>query len=153
VKTEIKILSHNDINDFTQLIDVFEEVFEMKNFVKPGNKYLHKVLAKPGFLVLVAKANGKVLGGLTVYILDQYYSQKPLAYIYDLAVLKDFRRKGIGKMLIKRLTDYCKKNGFDEIFVQADRVDGYALDFYRLTNPTNEEDVVHFSYLIKNNEK
>jgi len=76
-----------------------------------------------------------------------------LAYIYDLAVLKDFRRKGIGKMLIKRLTDYCKKNGFDEIFVQADRVDGYALDFYRLTNPTNEEDVVHFSYLIKNNEK
>lgn len=146
MEIEIKILSDNDISEFTDLIDVFEEVFEMKSFVKPGNNYLQKVLAKPGFLVLIAKANNKVLGGLTVYILDQYYSPKPLAYVYDLAVLKDFQRKGIGKMLIKHLIDYCKKNRFDEVFVQADRIDDYALDFYRTTKPTNEEDVVHFYY-------
>jgi aminoglycoside 3-N-acetyltransferase I len=151
METEIKILTHNDIRDFTELINVFEEVFEMKNFIKPDDHYLQTVLAKPDFLVLISKAGDKVLGGLTVYILYQYYSQKPLAYIYDLAVLKDFQRKGIGKMLIKHLKDYCKKNGFDEIFVQADRIDDYALDFYRLTRPTNEEDVIHFYYSLQDN--
>ena len=153
MKTEIKILSNKDIEDFAELIDVFEEVFEMKNFVKPANNYLQKVLAKPGFLVLIAKAKGKVLGGLTAYTLDQYYSQKPLAYIYDLAVLKDFQRKGIGKMLMKCLAEYCQENGFDEMFVQADRVDKYALDFYRLVNPRNEEDVIHFTYSLQGKEK
>lgn len=88
------------------------------------------------------------MGGLTVYILDQYYSKKPLAYIYDLAVLKEFQRKGIGKQLIKHVVEYCAENGFEEAFVQADRADAYALDFYRLTNPTSEQDVVHFNYFL-----
>lgn len=153
METEIKILSHKDISDFAELIDVFEDVFEMRNFIKPDTKYLEEVLTKPDFLVLIAKANNKVLGGLTVYILDQYYSKKPLAYICDLAVLKDFQRKGIGRALIKYLTDYCKRNGFDEVFVQADRVDDFALEFYRSTSPTNEEDVVHFYYSFQNNDK
>jgi aminoglycoside 3-N-acetyltransferase I len=148
MEIEIKILSTNDIGEFSELIGVFEEVFEMNDFNKPDTAYLYKILAKPNFLVLIAKIKNKVVGGLTVYILDQYYSQKPLAYIYDLAVLKDFQRKGIGKNLIKQVTKYCKENGFDEVFVQADRVDGYALDFYRLTKPTNEEDVVHFYYSL-----
>ncbi|HYH56332.1 MAG TPA: GNAT family N-acetyltransferase, partial [Anseongella sp.] len=121
METEIKILSNDDIGDFSELIDVFEEVFEMKDFIKPDGGHLQKVLAKPNFLVLVAKAQGKVLGGLTAYILDQYYSRKPLAYIYDLAVLKNFQRKGIGKSLIGYLTDHGEKKSFDEIFVQADR--------------------------------
>jgi aminoglycoside 3-N-acetyltransferase I len=148
METEIKILAHNDIDDFAELIDVFEKVFEMKNFIKPDNRHLQTVLAKPDFFVLVAKGGSKVLGGLTVYILHQYYSQNPLAYIYDLAVLKDFQRKGIGRMLIKHLKGYCKENGFDEVFVQADSVDDYALNFYRLTEPTNEEDVIHFYYSL-----
>lgn len=148
MKIEIKILSDQDIDDFVELIRVFEDVFEMKDFIIPDSKYLRNILAKPNFLTLVAKDGGKVLGGLTVYIIDQYYSQKPLAYIYDLAVLKKYQRKGIGKTLIKYLTDYCKKNGFEEVFVQADRIDDYALAFYRSTNPTDEEDVAHFYYSL-----
>lgn len=148
MKIEIKIASCQDIDDFVELINVFEDVFEIKNFIKPSKEYLQNLLTKPNFLTLVAKADNKVLGGLTVYIFDQYYSKKPLAYIYDLAVLKKFQRRGIGKTLIKYLTDYCKENGFEEVFVQADRIDDYALNFYRSTKVTNEEDVIHFYYSL-----
>ena len=85
---------------------------------------------------------------MAVYLLDQYYSAKPLAYIYDLAVMKEFQRQGIGRMLIENLRNYCKEKGFDKVFVQADKVDEYALDFYRSTNPTCEEDVIHFYYSL-----
>lgn len=148
METEIKILSHQDIDDFVALIAVFAEVFEMKNFVKPNIDYLKNILTKPNFITVVAKKGNSVVGGLTVYILDQYYANKPLAYIYDLAVLKQFQRHGIGKALIKYLTDHCKENDFEEVFVQADRIDSYALDFYRSTKPTNEEDVIHFYYSL-----
>lgn len=148
MKTEIKILSYQDIHDFVELIDVFADVFEMKSFIKPDSNYLQNLLTKPNFITVIAKADHKVLGGLTAYIIDQYYSKKPVAYIYDLAVLKRCQRQGIGKALIKYLTEYCKENDFEEVFVQADRIDDYALDFYRSTKATKEEDVIQFYYSL-----
>jgi aminoglycoside 3-N-acetyltransferase I len=144
----IEKLSSRKLDEFIELIRVFEDVFEMKNFNLPAAAHLQSLLDNPGFLVFVAKFRDKVIGGLTVYILDQYYSGKPLAYIYDLAVSVAHQRQGIGKKLILYLTEYCRKNGFEEVFVQADKIDDYAIDFYRTTRPTNEEQVVHFYYTL-----
>lgn len=148
MEVEIKKLDSDDIDRFIELINVFDEVFEMKNFVMPNHTHLLKVLSKPGFMVFVAIKENQILGGLTIYSLDQYISEKPLAYIYDLAVKKNFQRQGIGKELIAAVVEYCASNGYEEVFVQADRVDDYALDFYRKTAITNEEDVIHFYYTL-----
>ena len=48
-------------------------------------------------------------------------------------------------MLISAINSYCKEIGVMEVFVQADEVDGYALDFYHSTGATAEK-VVHFYY-------
>lgn len=146
--TEIKILQHNDIDSFKELVSVFEKVFEMKNFERPTDTHLQKLLNQENFFAVIVKAENTVIAGLTFYVLEQYYSDKPLAYIYDLAVLTEHQRKGIGKSLIKFTNEYCKQKGFEEVFVQADLVDDYAIDFYRLTKPTNEEQTVNFSYIL-----
>lgn len=145
---DIRILTPQDLDNFIELIRVFEDVFEMKNFTMPVNKHLQGILNKINFLALTVQVDKRIVGGLTVYILDQYYSEKPLAYIYDLAILTQYQRQGIGKKLIKYLTDYCKKNGFEEVFVQADKVDRNATDFYRSTNISDEEQLVHFYYSL-----
>ena len=118
----------------------------MKNFVMPDHKYLTDLLKQENFLAVAAKKDHLVIGGLTIYVLQQYYSTKPLAYIYDLAVLTEYQRKGIGQKIINYVTDYCRDKGFEEVYVQADKVDAHAIDFYRKTNPTAEEAVVQFSY-------
>ena len=74
---QIEKLKGNDINTFTQLIRLFEEVFEMKNFTVPNQKYLQQLLVKDDFLVFVAVAGNNVVGGLTAYILQQYYAVSP----------------------------------------------------------------------------
>ena len=148
MRPEIKKLDEGDITQFTDLIMIFEDVFEMRNFVLPDREYLKSVLARPGFLVFVALFENEIIGGLTAYVLDQYYSEKPLAYIYDLAVSREYQRQGVGKKLITAINAYCRKKGFEEVFVQADKVDGYALDFYRSTKPAAEEEVVHFYYTL-----
>jgi aminoglycoside 3-N-acetyltransferase I len=43
---------------------------------------------------------------------------------------------------------YCRERGYEEVFVQADKVDDYAIDFYRATPITAEEEVVHFYYSL-----
>lgn len=137
-----------EIAHFYALIRLFEEVFEMKDFVMPPADHLEKLLARDDFFVFVALLDGQVIGGLTSYTLRQYYSISPLVYVYDLAVAIEYQRRGIGKMLIADIQNYCKGIGVEEVFVQADVADGYALDFYR-SNGATAEDVVHFYYPLK----
>lgn len=148
MEVEIKKLSANELFSFKKLIKLFEEVFEMEDFIIPPEKHLKKILAKSDFMVFIASSEDKIVGGLTVYVLEQYYHIKPLAYIYDLAVTASFQRKGIGKKLIDAVNNHCREQGFEEVFVQADKIDDYAIDFYRKTRPTNEEDVSHFYYTL-----
>ncbi len=144
-KIEIQKLGHQDIDKFIELIRVFEIVFEMKDFKMPNKNYLQRLLQNDSLFVFVALSEGKVVGGLTSYTLQQYYSILPLVYIYDLAVITPLQRQGIGKLLITNITQYCKEIGMEEVFVQADLVDEHAVDFYRSTGATAEK-VIHFYY-------
>ena len=151
MEIQIQTLKPFNLEELDELISVFENVFEMEHFTRPVKSYFHNLLEKENFIAVIAKVNDKVVAGLTVYVLDQYYATKPMAYIYDLAVLTDFQRKGIGRKLIDFTIQYCTQHGFQEVFVQADKIDDYAIEFYRSTKPTREEQVVHFSYILNVN--
>lgn len=143
---KIKKLNKSDLPEFIQLIKVFEAVFEMKDLVVPPEDHLQDLLADDKFMVFVAlNEDLKVVAGLTAYTLTQYYSTKPLVYIFDLAVSVPLQRKGIGKNLIAEINRYCKESGMEEVFVQADIADDYAVDFYRSTGGIPES-VIHFTY-------
>jgi ribosomal protein S18 acetylase RimI-like enzyme len=146
---QIQKLGDTDIDRFTDLIRVFEEVFEMTNFTMPEQAYLMQLLVKEDFFVFVALLDNKVVGGLTAYTLQQYYSVSPLVFIYDIAIDAAVQRQGVGKRLISNLTNYCKDNGYEEMFVLADEVDEHAIEFYRSTGAT-EGRVVNFNYTLNN---
>lgn len=143
---DIKILAKTDSDEFLELIKLFKIVFEMEDLIIPDKKYLEKLLAKEGFFVFAAKNNDTVIGGLTVYTLEQYYSEKPLAYIYDVGVLPEYQRMGIGKKLIAALKAYCIENGFDAAYVEAESDDQQAVDFYRKTAFSSILQATHFTY-------
>lgn len=146
---EIKInkLQQDDVKKFIELIRVFEIVFEMKNSKMPPQMYLEQLLKRDDFFVFVATFDGEVVGGLTSYIMHQYYSEMPLVYIYDLAVNTKWQRNGIGKMLIAENNKYCKSIHVEVVMVQADEVDDYAIEFYHSTGATGQK-VIHFDYII-----
>lgn len=142
---EIKKLSPQDVQAFSKLIGVFAVVFEKEAFTMPAEKHLKSLLKKRDFFALIATHENNVVGGLTVYVLHNYYSPKPSAYIYDVGILADYQRKGIGKKLLTYLTHYCKERGFEEAFVQAETADTHAVNFYRTTSLKNEVQAIQFS--------
>jgi len=144
----LSILTPSDLEDFKALLHVFEDVFEMDDFIIPSDLYLASLLLKSTFKVFIAKVENVVVGGLTVYILDQYYSPVPQAYLYDLGVARSHQRKGIARELVVALRTYCAAHRIEEVFVQADIEDVHALEFYRSTSPSRESDVVHFTYVV-----
>jgi ribosomal protein S18 acetylase RimI-like enzyme len=142
---KLKKLEIEDVSLFVQLIKVFELEFETEDLQIPNTDYLRRLLENKNFYVFVAVLNNMVVGGLTAYQLQQYYSTSPIVYIYDVAVQKEFQRQGIGKELMSKFLIYCREIGIEEVFVQADKVDAHALKFYSATGGVPQE-VVHFSY-------
>jgi len=145
---EIKKLDKNEISEFRNLIEIFNIVFE-NEFQLPPNKYLSHLLSNSDFIVFVVKINNQVVGGLTIYILHGYYSVKPSAYIYDVGIRPEFQRQGLGKNLITEVCRFCKENGFEEAYVEAESEDTQAVDFYRSTKFSNEMNAIHFTYSLE----
>lgn len=143
---EIKKLNPQNTFEFAELIKIFGIVFETEDLKIPEPKYLENLLSNPDFFVIIVEFEGKVVGGLTVYVLHSYYSAKPVAYIYDVGVLPNHQRKGIGKSLIKYLTQFCKENDFENAYVEAEADDLQAVNFYRKTQFSSELQATHFTY-------
>lgn len=141
-------LSSNDSTDFQELVNVFGQVFERVSLPIPGEVQVQNLLTKSDFLAVVAKHENQVIGGLTAYVLAPYYTLRPSVYLYDLGVLSEFQRKGIGKALIEYLVTYGKAQGFDVVFVDAESEDTEAIKFYRATGIQSEVAVSQFTYSL-----
>ncbi len=144
---KIAKIQADDIELFIELVELLNEVFEESSEVASARQ-LRKLLDKPDFLAITAIKEGKVIGGLTAYELERYYTDKSELYIYDIAVKKEFHNQGIGKELIAYLKDYATKNGIESVFVDAHAEDEQAIKFYESTIGKGEK-VQHFSFEIK----
>jgi len=145
---EVERLNQNEVLAFRKLVKIFNDVFENGENIG-DNDQLMRILTNPDFLVFAIRENGKVLGGVTVYVLHSYYDKKPLAYIYDVAVSPDFQGRGLGKRLIEEVCRYCKINGFESAYVEAESDDLDAVSFYKKTNFSSRMSAIHFTYTFE----
>lgn len=148
---EIKKLQKNDAPAFQSLIEIFKEVFEHGE--EPAStEQLEKLLQNEDFMVFGVFLNGEIIGGLTIYVLHRYYQTKPIAYIYDVGIQPEYQGKGYGKALVAEVCEYCKKNGFEDAYVEAESDDVDAVEFYRKTAFTHELKATHFTYSFQHQE-
>lgn len=147
-KEEIQILrlDKSNLELLIRLVELFNEIFDEYHTIASKN-HLVSLLQKPAFYGVVAIKNDIVIGGLTAYEFQKYYTDKSELYIYDIAVKAAFHNQGIGKKLINHL----KSNsvGVETIFVDAHSEDIQAVKFYESVFGPSEK-VDHFTFDIIN---
>ncbi|WP_141736748.1 AAC(3)-I family aminoglycoside N-acetyltransferase [Oligoflexus tunisiensis] len=135
----------NDLNSMRELLEVYAVAFEDPASYRsrpPSDDYLRALLAKETFITIVARHEGRVVGGLSAYVLEKFEQERSEIYIYDLAVSEGFRRKGAARGLIHHLQNMAKSYGAWVIYVQADKGDEPAIRLY--DSMGTREDVLHF---------
>ena len=145
MNVKVKKLTGDDVEPFIELILLFQEVLETDMVTQTRPEHLYRLLARPDFVVFVARFANQVIGGLTAYLLPQYYSEKPVVYLYDIAIGANYQGQGIGTKLLTQLMQYCRSLGAEELFVQADKEDSQAIHFYRATGGAPMQ-VIQFTY-------
>lgn len=131
------------------LITVFGEAFEDRETygrAPPSEDYLTRLLDKDHFIAIVCLSGEELVGGLTAYVLDKPEQQRSEAYIYDLAVAKPHRRRGIATGLVRTLQGIAAERGAYVIFVQADLADAPAIALYDKLGA--REEVLHFDIVV-----
>ncbi len=83
-----------------------------------------KAVERKDNIYFCAVCGGKVTGYIGSYrVLGE-------VYINNIAVLKDYRNKGMGKALIKALSDYCKENSCEFCTLEVRKSNINAISLY-----------------------
>ena len=144
------MLSSDDIEGMRALLDLYGEAFEEPDTyadARPDDAYLRNLLGSPAFITLTAEYDGRVVGGLSAYVLPKFEQARSEVYIYDLAVSEGWRRLGIATALIEGLKPIAAERGAWVIYVQADREDAPAVALYEKLG--TREEVLHFDIRVE----
>lgn len=108
----------------------------------PSRGYLGRLLEDPKFIALTASVDGRMVGALAGYELVKFEAERSEIYIYDLAVVEQYRRRGVATALIEALKPIARERGAWMIYVQADPPDAPAVALYDKLGV--REEVFHF---------
>lgn len=141
----LRVLGAGDAPRLAALCALFGEAFEdAGTYVgrPPGRTYHDRLLTHPSFVAVVASRGDETVGGLVAYDLPKPEQARSEFYLYDLAVARPHRRRGIATALIRRLGEIAAERGAWVVFVQADPGDDAAIALYSKLG--TREDVHHF---------
>ena len=103
-----------------------EDIPAMKEILtETGSSYLPgqigKFMADAGNLAFGAFLEERMAGLLYGYSLCRMDDRGPQFFVYSVDVLPEFQGRGIGKAFLRYVVEYCRENGFSEVFVPTEK--------------------------------
>jgi ribosomal protein S18 acetylase RimI-like enzyme len=142
--------------DMTAMVALLGQLFSIEEDfeVDPERQYrgLGLLLGDPDLnLVLVAEAEGRVVGMCSVQMLISTAQGTPCGLVEDMIVDRAFRGRGIGSELLDRACKWAAEEGATRVQLLADRENTGALDFYRAQG-WEQTQLICLRKILKNSE-
>ena len=95
-------------------------------------KVFLEISTMPGYRLLVAEEDGNIVGTTVVAVLPGIaHGTSPFAVVEYVVVDENYRRKGIGKLLMDYVKDFAGEAGCYKIMLTSDNRRVEAHEFYR----------------------
>ena len=92
---------------------------------------LELLLETQNSLVLVAEISGQVIGMVTMQGIVSTAMGKCVGLVEDMIVSNDYRRMGVGRLLLNSMIENANALGYGRIALGADRRNDSAIAFYQ----------------------
>lgn len=113
----IRRANEYEINHLLQLsLSLTDELSAgyMKSNLNMTYDMVSKVLSNGGYYLL-AHNGWEVMGWILLGFDQNFYQNKPIGFLYELYVFPNYRKNGVGKVLMKEAMDQIKKAGMQSV--------------------------------------
>ena len=111
-----------------ELVKQLEEEYEITpNKAKDA---FYASLKDKGHIGIVAELDRDIIGFCDIWIYPDVFHQGVIATLQNLVVDKTFRRRGVGKALVRKAVEQCKKRGVVAVHVSTTKANAPALALY-----------------------
>ncbi|WP_407271674.1 GNAT family N-acetyltransferase [Radiobacillus sp. PE A8.2] len=90
------------------------------------------VLDYGGYYLVYRNNNQTIAGWILIGESGDQFTEQVHAFIYEIYVLPNYRKKGIGKVLLQSAMDLCKQRGYQEIRLNVFAKNSAKLIYERL---------------------
>ncbi len=122
---------HKDNKDF----------FVQNTVMKSNYDFIDTFIEDSSSLLYFVTEGETICGVIYGYVLTRMNST-PMLYIHSVDVYKDYRRKGIGTLMIDTMIDYAKENDLLKVFLITNKSNEKAMGLYSKTGgkiPYNDD--------------
>jgi ribosomal protein S18 acetylase RimI-like enzyme len=138
------------VEDAAEIYGLARELAETVGDAPPGEdavrERLEELLDEPRACVLVAEGENGVVGVASLWIKPDLAHGDAVVEVPMLAVAEDYRREGVGRLLMDEVRSVAARNGSALIELVATRANVAAREFYRSLGFV-EADVVSLEFV------
>ena len=117
--TEIIKATDKHISDLVPLFDLYRIFYKQVSDQKASSQFLQERFNKQEAIVFLAYYEGKAVGFTLLYTTFSSVSMQPVFILNDLYVMKDFRQKGIGELLLEKAKEFCLDKGYKGLALET----------------------------------
>jgi ribosomal protein S18 acetylase RimI-like enzyme len=104
----------------------------------PSLEHLQSLLNAHTNYLILAMQDTEPIGFAMAYTMPKYYRDGHMAYLYDISVRPDCRKRGIGSRLIEVLKTCLRNQGVESLWVGTDCTNIPAISLYEATGGKRE---------------
>ena len=124
------IIRRARLSDYEGLIPLLNDFVGDDRYSRRDNDSFAKMLRDSRSFVFVAKEKKRLIGFVTFCVRKVVRYSKPIMEIDEMYVSPDFRRKGVGKSLLKLAEKKAKELGCRKMFLESHEDRKGAHKFY-----------------------
>ena len=119
----------------------------------PTISYMAQFLGNKDTYFYVAEVEGELAGFLLAYKMERCDGERAMMFLYEIEVLSQHRRQGIGKALVQAIKE-CEQKRFLKVFVLTDDSNEPAKNLYTSAGGRREQgNPVLFHYGIESGDQ
>ena len=116
--------------DYQKLMSLYNLFVGEDRYSKLDNDSFAKVLKSPNNFIYIAEENKQFVGFVSFSVRLAVRYPKPIAELDELYVLPEFRKKGVGKLLMNQIESKAKELNCYRIFIESHYSHKVAHQFY-----------------------
>jgi ribosomal-protein-alanine N-acetyltransferase len=127
----IRRLHEGDEDDAVRVVEDLK--FKMDEVVglSVDPAYMRAFLADDRHYFVIVYVGDEPVGYVFGYRLSRFDGKPPMVFVYEVAVVEEHRRRGIGRALIKEIKRLADKDGCRKMLVPTNRSNEAAMALYR----------------------